>query len=45
MDSEDEIENTGVQFKKTKRGREKVIIAESTVDNSVYPYEDIMMPD
>ena len=45
MDSEDEMESTGVQFKKKKRGREKVIIDESTVDDSVYPYEDIMTPD
>ena len=46
MDSEDEGENTSsVEFKKTKRGREEVIIAESAVDNSLYPYEDIMTPD
>ena len=47
MDSEDEMdpESTGVQFKKKRRGREKVIIDESTVDDSIYPYEDIMTPD
>lgn len=45
MDSEDEAESTGVQFKKIKRGREKVIIDESTIENSVFPYEDIMTPD
>ena len=45
MDSEDEMESTGVQFMKKKRGREKVLIDESTVDNSIYPYEDIMTPD
>lgn len=46
MDSEDDMEeSTGVKFKKMKRGREKVIIDESAVDNSTYPYEDIMTPD
>lgn len=46
MDSEDDMEeSTGVKFKKTKRGREKVVIDESTVDDSIYPYKDIMTPD
>ncbi len=45
MESEDDVESTGVQFKIKKRGREKVIINESTVDDSIYPYEDIMTPD
>lgn len=45
VESEDELESSGVQFKKTKRGIEKAIIADSTIDDSIYPYEDIMMPD
>jgi hypothetical protein len=46
MESEDDVEkSTGVQFKIKKRGREKVIIDESTVEDSIYPYEDIMTPD
>ena len=46
MDSEDDMEeSTGVKFKKIKRGREKMIIDESAVDNLIYPYEDIMTPD
>ena len=48
MDEEElmEDEATEIESKKTKRGKDELaLIEEDAIDLSMYPYEDIMLPD